>query len=363
MGVETRTLVVDVDDTISTHTNRDYENAKPHTAIIEKLNKMYESGWRIVYFTARGQVSCGGDIDLINEYRRPTLENWMQKHNVKYHELLFGKPLGVYYIDDKAMRPDEFMELDYEKLKGGSGSSVERVGDRIVKKAFNAKEQAVWYESASSLCHVPKINTYYGNTLDMEYIDGDILNNVCNKQHVDDLVEQVIRFSDIKAPCSDWLTMVDRIKDHMALNSVYNEVAITKLLKSSQVVSFMEEHSSFAHGDLTFENCIVRDNKIYLIDPNMPRNVYSSWILDVGKIYQSLHYSYEENFSGFKPLVDKEELFNHLRGKFQMKFSRYFLLSEMIHYIRMLKYKPENQKKLVRKRIRDIFKEVQIVFR
>ncbi len=81
--VETRTLVVDVDDTISTHNNRDYENAVPHTKIINKLNKMYDAGWKIVYFTARGQVSCHGDLDLINQLRRPALESWMDKHGVK----------------------------------------------------------------------------------------------------------------------------------------------------------------------------------------------------------------------------------------------------------------------------------------
>ena len=116
--VETRTLVVDVDDTISTHINRDYENAIPHTDIIEKLNKMYDSGWKIIYFTARGQISCNGDLNLIEKSRRPALEKWMKKHNVKHHELRFGKPIGVYYIDDKAIRPDEFMNVEYEVLKG-----------------------------------------------------------------------------------------------------------------------------------------------------------------------------------------------------------------------------------------------------
>ncbi len=363
MAVETRTLVVDVDDTISTHVNRDYENATPHAEIIEKLNSMYDAGWKIVYFTARGQVSCNGDIDLINEHRRPVLESWMDKNGVKYHELIFGKPLGVYYIDDKAMRPDEFMDLDYEVLKGGSGGSVERVGDRIIKKASNAKDQANWYKSASSLCHVPRVNTYYGNTLDMEYIDGEVLNDVCTKQHINDLVEQVLRFSDIKANCGDWSTMVDRVKDHLSLNPVYNEDSIIKLLESQQVTDFMEKHASFSHGDLTLENCIVRDEKIYLIDPNIPKNIYSSWILDVGKMYQSIHYSYEENFSGFESLVDKKELFDHIKGKFKAQFSKYFLLSEMVHYIRMLKYKPDDQKQLVRQRIQDIFREVQVVFK
>ena len=35
-------IICDVDDTISTHINRDYENAIPHADIIEKLNSLYE---------------------------------------------------------------------------------------------------------------------------------------------------------------------------------------------------------------------------------------------------------------------------------------------------------------------------------
>lgn len=361
--VETRTLVVDVDDTISTHLNRDYENAVPHTKIISKINKMYDAGWKIIYFTARGQVSCNGDLDLINQLRRPALESWMEKHGVKYHDLMFGKPIGVYYIDDKALRPEEFMQLEYEVLKGGSGGSIEKVGDRIIKKASNAKDQARWYKSAGSLCHVPKVNTYYGDTLDMEFLDGLSLNDVCTKEHVDYLVDLLTRFSDIKIPNNSWQTMVSRVKDHMSLNAVRNESQIIKLLESEQVSNFMDSQASFSHGDLTFENCIVRDEKVYLIDPNCPNNIYSSWVMDVGKIYQSLHYSYEENFSNFEAKVDKDSLFSHLRGKFKSNFSRYFLLCEMIHYIRMLKYKPEEQRSLVRKRIQDIFREVKIVFR
>jgi len=361
--VETRTLVVDVDDTISTHINRDYENAIPHTKIISKLNKMYESGWKIIYFTARGQVSCNGDLELINQLRRPVLESWMDKHGVKYHELIFGKPIGVYYIDDKAMRPEEFMSLDYEVLKGGSGGSVEKVGNRIIKKAKNAREQFRWYSSAASLCHVPEINTYYGDTLDMEYLNGKSLNEVCNEEHIDYLVDLLARFSDIRVPNSNWQTMVDRVKDHMSLNAVKNEREIISLLESKQVRDFMESQASFSHGDLTFENCIVRDDKVYLIDPNCPDNIYSSWVMDIGKIYQSLHYSYEENFSGFESKVDKERLFAYLETKFRGNFSRYFLLCEMIHYIRMLKYKNEDQKPIVRKRIQDIFREVRVVFR
>ena len=157
--------------------------------------------------------------------------------------------------------------------------------------------------------------------------------------------------------------MIDRVKDHMSLNAVRNESEILRLLESKQVRDFMESQASFSHGDLTLENCIVRDSKVYLIDPNCPDNIYSSWVMDIGKMYQSLHYSYEETFSGFENKIDKEELFSYLGTKFRDNFSRYFLLCEMIHYIRMLKYKNEDQKSIVRKRIQDIFREVKVVFR
>lgn len=360
--VETRTLVVDVDDTISTHINRDYENAIPHTDIIEKLNKMYDSGWKIIYFTARGQISCNGDLNLIEKSRRPALEKWMKKHNVKHHELRFGKPIGVYYIDDKAIRPDEFMNVEYEVLKGGSGSFVERVGDRIIKKAKNAKDQASWMIKASEICKVPKVNTYYGDTLDMEYIDGESLNSACNTKRFNQLLSYVEEFRNIPTECNDWDTMVDRVKDHISLNAIYNEMPIINLLESDEVCRFMKANASFSHGDLTFENCIVKDDNVYLIDPNNPKNVYSSWILDVGKLYQSLHYHYEETFSDYQLKIDKASFYNEINKYFDKKYLKYFLLCEMIHYIRMLKYKPDYQKGMVRERIQMIFEEVSKCF-
>lgn len=108
-------LIVDVDDTILTTYNRDYHNSEPHTEMIDKLNRMYDEGWVIVYCTARGQLSNNGDIEKIEKNVRPILEDWMSRNGVKYHELIMGKPWGAYYIDDKAMKPDEFLSSNLEK--------------------------------------------------------------------------------------------------------------------------------------------------------------------------------------------------------------------------------------------------------
>lgn len=63
-------------------------------------------------FTARGQVSCNGDLDLIHERVRPILVEWLERHAVEYDELIFGKPYADLYVDDKGMTPEEFLKWE-----------------------------------------------------------------------------------------------------------------------------------------------------------------------------------------------------------------------------------------------------------
>jgi capsule biosynthesis phosphatase len=44
---------------------------------------------------------------------------WLDRHQVPYDELHVGKPWGGkggFYVDDKAIRPDEFTRLSYEEI-------------------------------------------------------------------------------------------------------------------------------------------------------------------------------------------------------------------------------------------------------
>ena len=47
------TYVIDLDDTICFTENRDFENSKPYTEVINKINELYDKGWNIVICTAR----------------------------------------------------------------------------------------------------------------------------------------------------------------------------------------------------------------------------------------------------------------------------------------------------------------------
>lgn len=100
--------VVDIDGTICSQSGTNYESAKPIVERIDKLNKLYDSGNEVVYFTARGMGRHDGNVHRaykeFYEFTRKQLEGW----GVKYTDLILGKPAGDIYIDDKGIKDENF---------------------------------------------------------------------------------------------------------------------------------------------------------------------------------------------------------------------------------------------------------------
>jgi len=103
---------IDIDGTICTPTvGRDYHKAEPWQDRIKVLNKLYDDGNYIIYFTARAMVRFS-DLphsvasvkakEVLFELTDKQLKDW----GCKYHELIMGKPHADYFIDDKAW-PDK----------------------------------------------------------------------------------------------------------------------------------------------------------------------------------------------------------------------------------------------------------------
>lgn len=99
---------VDIDETICFYTgDRIYEHAVPNYENIKKINDLYDNGWKITYWTARGST----DPDNKNrvEYLRALTESQLKEWGAKYNNLEVGdsKPLYDLVIDDKAKRIEE----------------------------------------------------------------------------------------------------------------------------------------------------------------------------------------------------------------------------------------------------------------
>ena len=102
---------VDIDGTICSPTiGREYEKAQPWKERIDKLNKLYDEGHEIIYFTARGMGRYGGRSDKAIESFYAITESQLDRWGCKYHQLILGKPSGDYYIDDKGVDANEFFK-------------------------------------------------------------------------------------------------------------------------------------------------------------------------------------------------------------------------------------------------------------
>jgi len=94
-------IYVDIDETIcETPKNRDYAKSVPILSNIEKINKLYDEGHTVIYWTARGSVS---GIDWL-EHTQNQLKGW----GVKAHDVKVGKPLYDIFICDKAINSEKF---------------------------------------------------------------------------------------------------------------------------------------------------------------------------------------------------------------------------------------------------------------
>lgn len=98
--IRVKTYCVDIDGTICTNTDGDYALAKPFESRIHHVNALYDAGHTISFFTARGSTT---GIDW-----RALTEEQLSKWGVRYHTLIMGKPHADLFIDDKAIRADDY---------------------------------------------------------------------------------------------------------------------------------------------------------------------------------------------------------------------------------------------------------------
>jgi capsule biosynthesis phosphatase len=116
-------IVVDLDGCICKikKPEEKYINAMPNTDLINKLKEYSEKGFYIVIYTSRNMNTYGCNIGKINAFTLKTIHEWLDKHKVHYDEIHIGKPwcgFKGFYIDDKTIRPDEFMDKSLDEIYG-----------------------------------------------------------------------------------------------------------------------------------------------------------------------------------------------------------------------------------------------------
>ena len=115
------TLIFDIDGTLCPIKQKEekYEDIVPYKDMVEKIKYYKDNGAKIVLFTSRNMNSYNGNIGKINKNTARILLDWLDKWNIPYDEIIYGKPWPGhkgFYIDDRTIRPNEFLTKNLEEL-------------------------------------------------------------------------------------------------------------------------------------------------------------------------------------------------------------------------------------------------------
>lgn len=333
-------ILVDLDDTICSTLDRDFENAKPIKSVISAINKFYNEGFEIIIQTARGQLSCNGNVLEADKKYREQIELWLIKNKVKYHELDFNKRLAQYYVDDKALTPEKFSKLKLNYLKGRSGQEVIRSGDYVYKTGKKVKNEIRWYkivEEFEKPFKTPEIYSLIGETVSMQYIKP------CKVGISRVEIKNILTFfKGIKGDESNkWNSYVRRVLDHTKINGFKLTDKIIKKLKGLSCL--MDKEITFSHGDFSIDNIIKSKKGVYLIDSQIEDNLFSSYLLDEAKYLQSLNFKEDKRYKDYKSLYLNIE---NIR------------LLELTHWIRVLTYLEGKEVNIARKKIKKLINDI-----
>lgn len=119
---EKMTFVIDIDGTLCPIKKKEerYEDLVPYPDMVERIRYYKLNGAKIIFYTSRNMNSYQGNIGLINAHTAKIILEWLDKWKIPYDEIIYGKPWPGhegFYVDDRAVRPDEFLKYTPDELK------------------------------------------------------------------------------------------------------------------------------------------------------------------------------------------------------------------------------------------------------
>ena len=141
-------IMIDIDGTISElkKHGQDYTDLRVNPRAVEKLKELKKAGHYIILQTARHMKTCSGDQGkLMAKIGKKTLD-WLEKNEIPYDEIYFGKPYADVYLDDLA-HPftswEKIKKQDFDDQKVNILIPMAGAGSRFVKAGFNSPKPLI----------------------------------------------------------------------------------------------------------------------------------------------------------------------------------------------------------------------------
>lgn len=333
LKVNSLRLCFDLDNTLVTYPNipGDYTTVEPIVSMIDLLRSLYNSGHIIIIYTARRMATHKNNIGAVMKDIGKITFDTLDKFNIPYHEIIFGKPIADIYIDDRAVNPyinnmsimgiiDNKNDIIINKLPNNKYNHITLNNNIIIKKGpSNIIDGEQYYyktiqnmdiSSYFPICY----NTYNNNDiiyLELEYIKGISFyhlykNELLTKNHIDLLLDFLDKLHNYKT------NMINPSKQDIYDNYIiklkkrFENIEDYSFNNSKQIqnkiIEQLEEYlrnddniiiSNMIHGDFWFSNIYFEFNKgLKVFDMKgkcgAKYTLGGDILYDYGKLYQSI---------------------------------------------------------------------------
>lgn len=336
----------DLDNTLVTHPTipGDYSSVLPIQRNIEYLKLLKSLGHTIIIYTARRMKTHKGNVGaIIADIGKVTFES-LDKFDIPYDEIHFGKPYANFYIDDLAVNAnsalDKAVGIYNTNTPPRSFNKIEYINDTVIKTTSNDGE-IYWYNNIPSVIkdYFPKVLDINENKIILENINGVsysylYVNKSLTEDNISELISTLFTIStskqslpiDIYTNYSKKLT--SRYNNNLELYNKYPSSEHIFNTINSKLIEYENNKQGYLgviHGDPVFTNILKTETGVKFIDMRGKMGdeltIFGDVYYDLAKVYQSL--------LGYDYILNNIEIDTHYTQKlikyFESKFQPYHL--------------------------------------
>jgi len=345
-------ICFDLDNTLVSYPqiHGDYSSVLPITKNINFAKFLKSLGHTIIIHTARRMKTHTGNVGgVVADIGKVTIDT-LEKFEIPYDELYFGKPYANFYIDDLGVNPmlslDKGLGIFNTITAPREFNKVEFNGSTMTKYTNNEGE-VYWYQNIPKKIEYlfPKVYSSENNKLILENIDGVTYSYLYTHKE--------LSLTDLHI-LLDTLTSVYELKSNDDINiysnyfyklsnryysnkHIYKDIPESKelfILISNQLKDYENKNlgkQRIIHGDLVFTNIIKTKNSLKLIDMRGKvgdvLSIEGDMYYDYAKIYQSI--------IGYDYILNDIEMDNVYMNQFLVEFESHFYKDEL-KYIKLI---------------------------
>jgi tRNA A-37 threonylcarbamoyl transferase component Bud32 len=300
-----------------------------------------ELGHTIIIYTARRMKTHNGNVGaVISDIGRVTFDT-LDKFNIPYDEIYFGKPHAHFYIDDLAINPyislDKSLGIFSTDTQPRNFHQVEYNDDKVIKTTSNVGETYYYQNIPDKVKYLfPKIYDITENKITLENIEGVnfsylYTNKLLKTEDLDKLLLSLSTLHSITPTHYPPIhsNYLDKIRTRYSSNiDFYKKIPDSKPIyaRLAHYLDFYNQGvAGMIHGDPVFTNVFQTKTNIKFIDMRGKLgdelSIYGDIYYDLSKVYQSL--------LGYDFIINDIELDNIYIDKLIKHFESHFTPGEL----------------------------------